>query len=135
MSPVSAADRGRQPGGMGRAAVQARDTLAMAFREERTVFLLSALGVILGLALLAYALARGRYIPPEGDLKKPIAFNIALGIFTATQALMVRYSSLTDRGRARWRRWTIGALLFAYTVETTQQLRGLDPRFSQRGTP
>jgi hypothetical protein len=104
------------------------------YREERWVFLASAAGVALGLTLTVYALINGRYIPPEGDLKKPISFNVALGIFTATQALMLPYSNLKARGRARWRRWSIGALLFAFAVETTQQLRGLDPRFSRYGT-
>ena len=98
------------------------------------MFLVSGLGVAIGLALLAYALMNGRFIPPEGDLKKPIAFNIAVGIFTATQALLLPYSNLKDRGRARWRKWSIGALLFAFTVETTQQLRGIDPRFTQHGS-
>src|SRR5687768_8812399 len=113
---------------------RARTALADAYRHERAVFLVSGLGVASGLALLVYAFVNGRYIPPEGDLKKPIAFNIAVGIFTPTQALLLPYSNLKERGRARWRKWSIGALLFAFTVETTQQLRGIDPRFTKHGS-
>jgi hypothetical protein len=81
--------------------------------------------------VLAVAGLHGNIIPPEGDLMKPAAFDLAVGIFILSLIPWLPVSGFTEVTRQRWRVWMIGILLYAFTVETVQQLRGIDPRFSR----
>lgn len=93
-------------------------------------------GIILGLICLTVLVARqGVPIPPEGDLNKPVSFNIAVGIYLLTIALLVPSAGFSERGKKRWVRWNVALFAYAYTIETVQAFRGLDPRFSKYGTP
>lgn len=104
--------------------------------ETRPLTAMGFAGIILGLICLAVLVARqGVPIPPEGDLNKPVSFNIAVGIYLLTIALLVPSAGFSERGKKRWVRWNVALFAYAYTIETVQPFRGLDPRFSKYGTP
>ena len=102
-----------------------------AFREERGVTAVALLGIGLGLLALVVAAIRGPIVEPEGDLMKPATFNLALGIFILSLIPWLQVSGFSDAARRRWRSWMMGLALYAFAIETIQQFRGIDPRFSQ----
>ena len=104
--------------------------------ENRALVLLGVAGIALGVFCLVVSAARGGIpIGREGDLMKPTTFDIAVGIFILTEALLLPSANFTERGRSRWVGWMIGLVAYGYTIETVQIFRGLDPRFSKIGTP
>lgn len=104
--------------------------------ETRALVVMGFVGIGLGLLCLAVMAVRGGApIPPEGDLSKPATFNIAVGIYILTTALLLPSAGFSERGRTRWVRWNVGLFAYAYIIETGQVFRGLDPRFSKHGTP
>ena len=109
--------------------------LSSAYAEERALMWTGALGVVLGALLMAWVAARGRYVPPEGDLYKAATFDIAIGLYTLTVALFAPYAGFTPRGRRVWRWSLVGLVLYCYAVETGQIMRGLNPRFTRAGGP
>jgi hypothetical protein len=105
--------------------------IAAAFRAERAVTAVALLGIGLGILTLALAAVRGPIVEPEGDLMKPATFDLAVGIFILSLVPWLPASGFTDVARRRWRRWMVGLALYAFAIETVQQLRGIDPRFTQ----
>lgn len=105
------------------------------YAQARPVLWLGILGLALAFACSAFALLYGFRIPPEGDLTKPISFDGAVGIYLLTIAVYVPFADFSERGRRRWMAWLIGLIPYAFGVETIQQLRGLDPRFSRYAGP
>jgi hypothetical protein len=104
--------------------------------EAPALVVMGFVGIGLGLICLAVMAARGGTpIPPEGNLSKPATFNIAVGIYILTTALLLPSAGFSERGRKRWVRWNVGLFAYAYIIETVQVFRGLDPRFSRHGTP
>ena len=104
--------------------------------ETRPLTVMGVIGVFLGLVCLGVMVSRGGVpIPPEGDLNKPASFNIAVGIYILTVALLLPSAGFSERGRKRWVWWNVGLFAYAYIIETVQVFRGLDPRFSKHGTP
>jgi hypothetical protein len=73
----------------------------------------------------------GVIVEPEGNLYKAATFDIAVGIFLLTLALIARIAGVGSG----WRRSLVGLALFGYGVETTQIFRGYDPRFSRVSSP
>lgn len=105
--------------------------IAGAYREERGLTAAALLGVGLGVLSLVVVGLRGAVILPEGDLMKPATFDLAVGIFILSLIPWLPASGFSDTARRRWRVWMIGLLLYAFGIETVQQFRGIDPRFSQ----
>ena len=104
--------------------------------ESRALTLLGAMGILLGVCCAAiFALRHGAPIPPEGDLTKAASFDIAVGIYVLTVALLLPSAGFSERGRRRWVAWNVALFLYGYSIETIQILRGLDPRFTRVGTP
>jgi hypothetical protein len=104
--------------------------------ETRALTVMGFVGIVLGLVCLAVMMARqGVPIPPEGDLHKPASFDIAVGIYLLTIALLAPSAGFSERGKKRWVRWNVALFAYGYTIETVQVFRGLDPRFSKHGTP
>jgi len=62
---------------------------------------------------------------------KPATFDLALGIFILSLIPWLPVSGFNDAARRRWRSWMMGLGLCAFAIETVQQFRGIDPRFSQ----
>jgi hypothetical protein len=124
-------------GGAPRDVAAASDTAPTArqilstFREERGVTAVALFGIGLGLVTLVIAAIRGAIVEPEGDLMKPATFDLAVGIFILTLIPWLPVSGFTDVARRRWRRWMIRLGLYAFAIETVQQFRGIDPRFSR----
>jgi hypothetical protein len=135
------------------AAPQPAPALAPHFRSvvtgrslpETVLGLLRRTPALAGLGLLGFALAGvtagvalangGWLLAPEGRLLEAVKFDVAIGIYVLTLALLLPLAPFTERGRRRWIGWTVGLGLFAYTVENLQAWRGLDPRFSAVAGP
>ncbi|HET9362262.1 MAG TPA: ABA4-like family protein [Vicinamibacterales bacterium] len=105
--------------------------IVQTFREERGVTMTALAGIALGGIAFILAAVRGPLIPPEGDLMKPAAFDVAVGLFILSLIPWLSVSGFSEAGRRRWRGWMIGLLIYGFGVETIQQFRGIDPRFSQ----
>ena len=114
----------------GQASVPTLSKIANVFREERALALTALGGVAIGAIVLAIAFVRGPIVEPEGDLMKPATFDTAVGIFILSLIPWLPASGFTDAGRRLWRRWMIAMLIYAFGIETVQQFRGIDPRFS-----
>ena len=93
------------------------------------------LGVVLGALCLGGAMVGGDIVPPEGSLIETATFNGSLGIFVLTLAVLVPGVGWTRRGRRHWAGLMVGAMVYAYGIETVQAMRGLDPRFSRVAGP
>ena len=120
----------REPAAVNDAGVPTLSQIANVYREERGLTLTALGGVALGAIVLAIALVRGPIVEPEGDLMKPATFNLAVGIFILSLIPWLPASGFTDAGRRLWRRWMMTMLIYSFGIETIQQLRGIDPRFS-----
>jgi hypothetical protein len=108
--------------------------MLIAIWRRDPVLSLTGLGCLaVGLAGLVVLLAHGRYFPPEGDLAKPIAFDIALGIYVLTLAYLGPLAGFTPR---QYRLWRVAQVIFtagSVAIENIQTLRGIDPRFARMG--
>jgi len=105
--------------------------IVAAYREERGVTAVALAGIALGgIAFIAAGL-RGPEVPPEGDLMKPASFDVAVGLFILSLVPWLPVSGFSERARRQWRRWMIALPIYAFGIETIQQFRGIDPRFSQ----
>ena len=111
------------------------ERVAAAYEESRPMLWLGLLGLALAAACSVQALSTGLTLPPEGDLSKAISFDAAVGIYLLTIAVFVPLAGFSSQGRRRWLGWAVGLGLYAYSTETIQTLRGLDPRFSHHFTP
>ena len=104
--------------------------------ENRALTLMGVIGILLGMLCLIVMAARGGVpIPPEGDLLKPATFDIAVGIYMITLALLLPSAGFSDGGRKRWVAWNVGLFAYAFGIENIQIFRGLDPRFSRAAGP
>jgi hypothetical protein len=105
------------------------------FRDaSRPMLWVGITGIVSALLVTAVALVRGVMVPPEGDLTKAITFDLAVGVYIITIALFVPLAGFTSVGARRWVRIFAALNLYAYAVETTQTLRGIDPRFTRVGS-
>jgi hypothetical protein len=105
------------------------------YEGERPLLGTGLLGLALGGVSFAGMAFHGPIVEPEGSLYKAATFDIAVGLFLLTLALIVQAAGFTPRGRAAWRWILIGLTLFGYGVETIQIFRGFDPRFSRVSSP
>jgi hypothetical protein len=105
-------------------------------RETPALLWLGVTGIALGIFCLAVAAARqGVPIGIEGDLTKPGSFNVAVGIYVLTLAMVFPSARFSERGRKRWLRWSVALGTYSFAIETIQTFRGLDPRFTRVGSP
>lgn len=109
--------------------------LSAAYAGEKALAWAGVLGVVLGTGVLGFMAARGRYVPPEGDLYKAATFDIAIGLYALTVALFVPFAGFTPRGRRVWSWSLVALLLYGCAQETVQIMRGIDPRFTRAGGP
>jgi hypothetical protein len=111
-------------------AVPTVGSILEAYREERNVVAVSCAGITLGILMVILIGIRGSAIvPPEGDLTKPATFDVAIGLFILSLIPWLP-AVFGEAGRRRWRFWMTLLLIYAFGIETVQQLRGIDPRFS-----
>jgi hypothetical protein len=109
--------------------------LAAAWNRELALVGTGLLGLALVMAGVIALAAHGRFIPPEGDLGKPIAFNVALGVYLLTLAALVPLARFTTRFHRRWCAAQVVLTLGSFAIENIQSYRGIDPRFPQPGAP
>ena len=106
------------------------------WRRERVMVMLGASGLLLAAVCAIVAVVNGSWmIAPEGRLLEAAKFDVALGIYLLTLALMLPLAGFSPRGRRRWIGWTVGLTVFAFAMENVQAWRGLDPRFSRVAAP
>jgi hypothetical protein len=111
------------------------DLMALLGRASRPLLWVGGLGIALSAACALIAVTRGLIVPPEGDLTKVVTFNLALGVYLLTLGCIVPLARFSAAGERRWVGTSVGLALYAYGMETIQQLRGIDPRFSRVGGP
>ncbi len=99
------------------------------------LFWTGMLGIALGAVCFIGMAFHGVIVEPEGNLYKAASFDIAVGLFALTLALIRQIAGFSPRGLRRFRRTLIGLTLFGYGVETIQIFRGYDPRFSRVSSP
>lgn len=103
------------------------------FEGERWLVITSLLGFILAIGIAIFIFFRGPIILPEGDLKNAFSFNAAIGIFLLSIAAVLPFARLEARKRTRIRWLFIIAVISSYAIETVQNFRGYNPRFSREG--
>jgi hypothetical protein len=101
------------------------------FSGAKPLIITGFIGLCASLVILIYIFFNGSLIPPDGNLYKPFSFNAALGLFLIDIAAFISLTGLSKRGKVIWIRWMIFAATGAYTIETIQPLRGVDPRFAR----
>ena len=110
-------------------------TLLQLYSHERPLFWTGMLGLALGGVCVIGMAFHGVIVEPEGNLYKAASFDVAVGIYLLTLALITKVAAFTPRGLRRSRRTLIGLALYGYGVETIQIFRGFDPRFSRVSSP
>jgi hypothetical protein len=111
-------------------------TLWALWRRETALTGCAALAFALAGVCLLVAAARGSWsVPPEGRLLEAAKFEVGVGIYFLTLALLVPLSGMTARARRRWIRASAVVAVYFVLVETVQAVRGFDPRFTAAGTP
>jgi hypothetical protein len=104
------------------------------YAKEKALIWTGLFGIVLGLIGIVFYLVNGNEIPPEGKWTKAITFDLAIGIFSLTLAVLLPYMQVSDKQR----NWFVYPLIvtfwIAYAIETIQNARGYDPRFTETGT-
>ena len=103
---------------LGFALVAVLNTIWRLYAHEQPLFVTGLLGLGLGLVCFAGMLFHGVIVEPEGNLYKAASFNIAVGIFHLTLALITRVAGFSRTGWSIWRWTIIGLTLYGYSVET-----------------
>ncbi|MCF6411408.1 hypothetical protein [Pseudalkalibacillus salsuginis] len=104
------------------------------FKGEKWLVFTGLIGLLLAIGIAAFILFRGSIILPEGNMNDAFSFNAAIGIFTLSIAAILPLARFSDRKRKTIRWLFIISILYAYAIETVQNFRGLNPRFSTEGS-
>lgn len=104
------------------------------FEGEKWLVIMSLIGFILSAGIAIYILQNGEVILPEGNVKDAFSFNAAIAMFILSLAAILPLSGLSARKRKTVRWLMIAATLYSYGIETIQNFRGLNPRFSREGS-
>ncbi len=104
------------------------------FEGERLLVMISMIGFILAAGIAIFIYFQDPIILPEGNLGDAFSFNAAFGIFVLSIAAILPLAGFETRTRKRLRWLFILASLFSYFIETVQNFRGINPRFSQAGS-
>ncbi|SFM00883.1 hypothetical protein SAMN04487943_106165 [Gracilibacillus orientalis] len=104
------------------------------FEGERKLVITGLFGVILSLGIASFIYFQGHLILPEGNMKDVFSFNAAIGIYILSIAAILPLARFGDRKRKVIRWLFISATLYSYAIETVQNFRGINPRFSSAGT-
>lgn len=104
------------------------------FEGERVLVITGMVGFVLAFCIAIFIYFQGSVILPHGNIADAFSFNAAIGIFTLSIAAILPLANFGVRKRRQIRWLFIVAVLYAYSVETIQNFRGLNPRFSDEGT-
>ncbi|WP_051084518.1 hypothetical protein [Gracilibacillus lacisalsi] len=104
------------------------------FEGERWLIITGLVGFILSLGIAFLILFQGHIRLPEGNMRDAFSFNAAIGIFILSIAAILPLARFSDRKKKVVRWFFIVASIYGYVIETVQNFRGLNPRFSRIGT-
>jgi hypothetical protein len=104
------------------------------FEGEKWLVVTSSIGFLLAVGIAIYIFFQGPIILPEGNVKDAFSFNAAIGVYVLSIAAILPFAQFRDRNRKIMRSFFIITALYAYAVETIQNFRGLNPRFSREGS-
>ena len=104
------------------------------FEGERGLVITGVFGLVLALGIAIFIFFHGSVILPHGNVEDAFSFNAAVGLFTLSIAAILPLTNFEGRKKGRIRWLFIGAVLYAYAVETIQNFRGIQPRFTEEGT-
>jgi hypothetical protein len=106
------------------------------WRRERVLFGLAVLGFTFAAITATIATVKGSWLlGAEGRLLEAVKFDVAVGIYLLTLALIAPFAPVPAAARRRWILWMVGLTVFNFAMENVQAWRGLNPRFSQVGGP
>lgn len=103
------------------------------FKREQALVMLGLLGFVIAGCAAVYMFFQGAVVLPEGNIKNVFSFAAALGIFLLSIAAILPFAGFTVRMRKVVRRLLIAAASYSYVIETLQNFRGFNPRFSKAG--
>ena len=102
------------------------------WQRERVLVVLALIGFSFAAVSTVVALVHGDWVIGEaGRVKEAVRFDVALGIYLLTLAILVPLAGFTAAQHRYWTRWQIGITLYAFGIENIQAWRGVDPRFSR----
>ena len=107
--------------------------LATTWNRERALFATGLCCFVVALVGVVVLLARGRFIAPQGDLTKPIAFDVAVGVYVLTLAALTPLAAWSPRLLLVWRGGQVTLALGSVAIANIQPWRGIDPRFPASG--
>ncbi|MBA2556183.1 MAG: DUF4281 domain-containing protein [Chloroflexi bacterium] len=91
------------------------------WRRERAIVALGAAGFGFAVITTVVALLNGGWLlNAEGRLLEAVKFDVAIGIYLLTLALILPFAPMTAGDRRRWTGWTLGLGMFAYLMENVQ---------------
>ncbi|NDI36061.1 hypothetical protein [Chengkuizengella sediminis] len=106
------------------------------FRNEKILLSTGMAGFITGLFCFIYIVYQGgSIVPPEGDIFKAISFNFAIGLFAFTTAFLMPFVNFSKGKGNIFRFSVLITFLIAIFIETFQNMRGIDPRFTSSTEP
>ena len=103
------------------------------FKSEKALVVLGLLGFVIAGYAAVFIFFHGAVVLPEGNIKSVFSFAAALGIFLFSIAAILPFAGFTVRMRKVVRRLNIAAASYSYVIETLQNFRGFNPRFSKAG--
>ncbi|WP_340026721.1 hypothetical protein MHI24_18135 [Paenibacillus sp. FSL K6-1096] len=105
------------------------------FKLEKALVILGLLGFVIAGCAAVFMFFQGTVVLPEGNIQNVFSFAAALGIFLLSVAAILPFADFTPRMRKVVRRIFIAAASYSYVIETLQNFRGFNPRFSKVGGP
>jgi glucan phosphoethanolaminetransferase (alkaline phosphatase superfamily) len=104
------------------------------FQGERALIITGLIGFLLSAGISIFIFFNDPIIAPEGNMRDAFSFNAAIGMFILSIAAILPLSRFGARKRKVVRWLFIFASIYSYTIETLQNFRGINPRFSREGT-
>ncbi|MFD2830817.1 hypothetical protein [Corticicoccus populi] len=103
------------------------------FHREKALAITGLLGFLIAAFSAMYIYLQGAVIPPEGNIENVFSFTAAIGIFLLSIAAILPLASFSNQHRKIIRWLFVTIILYCYIIETIQNFRGLNPRFSEMG--
>ncbi|MFJ5758847.1 hypothetical protein ACIQAA_06800 [Neobacillus sp. NPDC093182] len=104
------------------------------FEGERALVITGIIGCLLSAGIAIFIFFNDPIIAPEGNVKDAFSFNAAIGMFILSIAAILPLARFGERKRKVIRWFFIIASLYSYAIESLQNFRGINPRFSREGT-
>lgn len=104
------------------------------FEGEKWLVITGIVGFILSAGIALFMFFQGSVILPEGDMSDAFSFNAALGMFILSLAAILPFARLNAQKRKTFRWLLIVASIYSYGIETIQNFRGFNPRFTREGS-